>query len=45
MQACGLIISGMGDAKSLATAQRICVMMGEYFQIQVSGCSPLRGGR
>lgn len=32
--ACGLIISGMGDPASLATARRICVLMGEYFQVQ-----------
>ena len=32
--ACGLIISGMGTPSALATAQRICVLMGEYFQVQ-----------
>jgi hypothetical protein len=26
----------MGDAASLATAKRICLIMGEYFQIQVN---------
>lgn len=34
-QACGLIMSGVQDEASLAAARRICLIMGEYFQIQV----------
>ncbi|EWM21458.1 farnesyl pyrophosphate synthase [Nannochloropsis gaditana] len=32
--ACGLILSGMGHPAALTTARRVCVLMGEYFQVQ-----------
>merc|ERR1719498_374794 len=32
--ACGLIISGINDEKSLELAKNICMIMGEYFQVQ-----------
>ncbi|GAB5035050.1 farnesyl diphosphate synthase [Nannochloropsis oceanica] len=32
--ACGLILSGMGEPGALAAARRVCVLMGEYFQVQ-----------
>ena len=32
--ACAMILSGIADAESLKTAERICMIIGEYFQIQ-----------
>lgn len=32
--ACAMIISGISDEASLQTAERICMIIGEYFQIQ-----------